>query len=429
MNSIITTQSNLPTKHSGNSSAIHVIDISSEAEKWISQLELVKNVEKAPKLLQKSAGNSSCCIFKVPQALTQINEKAYQPHAVSIGPYHHGSEHLEMIQQHKWRFLGSILNRTKNQGVGLKEFFKAVAPQEDKIRECYSEFIEFSSHKLVEIMVLDGCFIIELLFIVGKLVPANHDDPIFSMEWILSHLMRDLLRLENQIPFIVLQSLFDLIKVAHQDSRSLTELALEFFDYSIDRPIEVLIQYKDMKWKHLLDLFRLTFVPPPDFKYLLDKLAERSASNEDERDRFLQSIQPAMKLRRSGIKFEQRKSDSFLDIKFSHGVLSIPALTIDDFATIFLLNWVAFEQCYRHCNKYITSYVAFMCRLINTPEDAGYLSDHDIIENSYGTDDEVAKFFNDMGLRLQSTSSGMKATKTTEPDAPWSCTLSILQRV
>ncbi|KAJ0076595.1 hypothetical protein Patl1_35281 [Pistacia atlantica] len=50
----------------------------------------------------------------VPQSLVEINEKAYQPRIVSIGPYHNGLEHLKIIEEHKWRFLGSLLERKED---------------------------------------------------------------------------------------------------------------------------------------------------------------------------------------------------------------------------------------------------------------------------------------------------------------------------
>ncbi|XP_015582714.2 UPF0481 protein At3g47200 isoform X1 [Ricinus communis] len=355
------TEPNLPTSHNheNGKTSDHVIAISTEASEWLASLE--DKISKMPKLLNKTAGKSSCCIFRVPKSLAQINEKAYQPHIVSIGPYHHGNDQFQMIEEHKWRFLGAVLTRTKAKDISLDDFFKAIAPKEEEIRECYSENIGYSSHQLIEMMILDGCFIIELLCIVA--------------------------RLENQIPFFVLESLFGLVSVTLDDSsRSLTELALEFFDYAVERPAEFLDRFKDKKGKHLLDLFRSTFIPPPQGK-----------PNEDAYSPFLQLIQSAKKLRLSGIKFKPKRTDSFLDISFSHGVLRIPPLTVDDFTSSFLLNCVAFEQCYKHCSKHITSYVTFMGCLINTPADAGYLSDHRIIENYFGTDDEVAKFFNDVG--------------------------------
>lgn len=381
--------SNFPTSHSQENGGIshQIIRIPEEADQeWITSVE--KKIQEIPKLLSKSAGGSSCCIFRVPQSLVEVNTKAYQPHIVSMGPYHHGRDNLNMIQEHKWRFLGAVLARTQKHGVGLSDLFKAIASMEKKIRDCYSETIEFSSHDLIEMMVLDGCFVIELFCIVGRLVQINLDDPLFNMSWILYFLMRDFLRLENQIPFFVLQTLFGL---SFSDSRkenipSLTELTLGFFDYVVQRPSEVIDSCKNLNGKHLLDFFRLTFVSK-----LQDHQVPRKISP------FLHLIQSANKLHLAGIKFKPRETETFLDIKFSRGILEIPPLTIDDFTSSFLLNCVAYEQCCSHCSKHITTYVTFMSCLINSPVDAGYLSDHRIIENYFGTDMEVAKFFNNIG--------------------------------
>ncbi|KAF2300752.1 hypothetical protein GH714_015510 [Hevea brasiliensis] len=150
-----------------------------------------------------------------------------------------------MIQEHKWRFLGAVLARTQKHGVGLTDMFKAIASMEKRIRECYSETIEYSSHDFIEMMVLDGCFVIELFCIVGRLVQTDLDDPIFNMSWLLYFLMRDFLRLENQIPFFVLQTLFELSILAsrRENIPSLTELTLGFFDYVVQRPTEVLDRF------------------------------------------------------------------------------------------------------------------------------------------------------------------------------------------
>ncbi|KDP34695.1 hypothetical protein JCGZ_10900 [Jatropha curcas] len=380
-------ESNLPDNHNQEkegTTSHHAITVLQADQEWLASME--KKIMQMPKLLNKSAGKSSCCIFRIPQSLVEINEKAYQPHIVSIGPYHHGKEQLKMIQEHKGRFLGSVLARTQKHGVCLSDFYKAIASMEERIRECYSENIEYSSHDFIEMMVLDGCFIIELFCIVGRLVQTDLDDPIFNMSWMLYFLMRDLLRLENQIPFFVLQTLFELsiLSSRKENIPSLTELTLGFFDYVVQRPTEVLDGYKNLNGKHLLDLFRLTFIP----------------SSQEEHKKispFLQLIQSAKKLRLAGIHFKPRETESFLDIRFSRGVLEIPTLTVDDFTSSFLLNCVAFEQCYNHCSKHMTSYVTFMGCLIVTPNDAGYLNDNRIIENYFGTEEEVAKFFNNVG--------------------------------
>ncbi|CAN1252414.1 UPF0481 protein At3g47200 [Linum perenne] len=89
------------------------------------------------------------------------------------------------------------------------------------------------------------------------------DDPIFNLSCILSFLMRDLLRLENQIPIFVLKSLYRIASPVKEGAGapSLTKLALNFFDHGFERTDDVLSNYMDDEGKHLLDLFRLTFIP------------------------------------------------------------------------------------------------------------------------------------------------------------------------
>jgi hypothetical protein len=59
-------------------------------------------------------------------------------------------------------------------------------------------------------MVVDGCFVIELVWELLNLPTRDPDDPIFKMDWILHYVMRDLLKLENQIPYFVLEKLFEI---------------------------------------------------------------------------------------------------------------------------------------------------------------------------------------------------------------------------
>ncbi|KAG2274499.1 hypothetical protein Bca52824_057054 [Brassica carinata] len=238
-----------------------------------------------PKLLRESAGSESCCIVRIPHSLARINLKAYEPKIVSIGPYHHGKEHLKMAQQH-----------TEN-GTDPQELVNAVSTLEGDIRGSYSEDLGYESEKLVEMMVLDGCFILTLFLIVsGKVVYTNLDDPIFRMAWILPSIRADLLLLENQVPYVLLQTLFETSNLV--TNSCLNELAFEFFDYSLQKPETFWAKHYSLEAKHLLDLIRKTFVPV--------------TSNG-----FLGFVLSAKKLHLRGIKFKPRmNTDSILDIRF-----------------------------------------------------------------------------------------------------------------
>ena len=75
----------------------------------------------------------------------------------------------------------------------------------------------------------------------------------------------------------------------------------------------------------------------------------------------------------------------------------MPPITIDDFMISFLLNCVAFEQCYSGRSKDVTTYVTLLDCLINTYRDVEYLCERNIIENHFGTEGEMAHFINNAG--------------------------------
>ncbi|OMO81840.1 hypothetical protein COLO4_23417 [Corchorus olitorius] len=349
-----------------------------------------KQMSEAPRLLSKAAGKSSCCIFRVPQSLVEINGKCYQPRIVSIGPFHRGQANLKMIEEHKWRYLGSLLSRIQTKGLGLEDLVKAIHPLETKARDCYSEAIDLNTDEFIEMMVVDGCFILELFRKVGKLVKSQPDDPdpLFSMAWILAFFYRDFLRLENQIPYFVLQRLFDLTRMPEEEESglSLSAIALEFFNNAMLRPDEDIAKHHGLKARHLLDLVRMSFIPPPP---------ESNAPTPTN----VNVIHCVSKLRRAGIKLNPGKADSFLMVKFFNhgGVIEMPTITIDDFMSSFLTNCVAYEQCHATCSKHFTTYVTLLDCLINTYKDVEYLLDRNILENYFGTDAEVARFINNLG--------------------------------
>ncbi|GLT28655.1 hypothetical protein SLA2020_035700 [Shorea laevis] len=347
-----------------------------------------KKILEPPRLLSNAAGRSSCCIFRVPGRMVEINGKSYQPHVVSIGPYHRGKPHLQMIEEHKWRYLGSLLKRIEKKEVLLEDLMRAVQQLENKARECFSETIQMSTDEFVEMMVLDGCFVVELFRKVGRLVPFEANDPIISMVWILSFFYRDLLRLENQIPFFVLECIFDLSRMPGEESGpSLSRLALEFFNNAMQRSDADILNHEHLKGRHLLDMVRTSFIP----SHMEEEVHKGGIPTPSH------IIHSISKLRSAGIKLNPIKAESFLIVRFRNGVIEMPRITVDDFMSSFLLNCVAYEQCHNGCSKHFTTYSTLLDCLVNTYKDVEYLTDRSIIENYFGTDGEVARFINNLG--------------------------------
>ncbi|KAI7996936.1 UPF0481 protein [Camellia lanceoleosa] len=96
-------------------------------------------------------------------------------------------------------------------------------------RRQYSELIEMSSDDFIQMMLLDGCFIIELFQqVCGSEDSANANSLVFMKPWLIPILIRDLLKLENQLPFFVLLRLHRLS--IYTISSSLDLRALKFFN-------------------------------------------------------------------------------------------------------------------------------------------------------------------------------------------------------
>ncbi|KAK3444880.1 hypothetical protein EUGRSUZ_A00672 [Eucalyptus grandis] len=336
---------------------------------WSSRME--DRFQQKPSLLRPSAGTSSCYIFRAPKSQVESNPNAYNPRIVSIGPYHHGKEQLKLIEQHKTRVFSTLLDRTRG-GAGLDDYFTAVASLETDIRDSYSEALNCEISDLIEMMVLDACFIIGLFRIhtIGtEKIPQYDDDPLFFTLSILSSLMIDLLLIENQIPFFVLQKIYALSKSPEDANHSLEKIALGFFNRALRWPEEHLQKhYSVSNITHLLDLFRLCLVGHLD----IEKPPEVKVDEE-----LLQLIPSANQLLLVGIKLEPRKSENLID-------------------------------CYHYCSEHISTYVVFMRCLMGTAADAAALSQCGIITNFLGTDTEVIRFFNVLEKSFQNI---LKLTK------------------
>ncbi|KAF6142073.1 hypothetical protein GIB67_001270 [Kingdonia uniflora] len=84
------------------------------------------------------------------------------------------------MERHKWRSLHKIVNRTNHDA---KAYLNCVKELEKKARACYEGIIALSSEEFVEMMVLDGCFILEFFRGVAEgfiNLGYSQNDPVFN---------------------------------------------------------------------------------------------------------------------------------------------------------------------------------------------------------------------------------------------------------
>jgi len=103
------------------------------------------------------AFSKTCCIYKVPERLRELNEKAYTPRVVSIGPIHHGEEMLKAMKDHKRMYLREFLEWSE---VSLEDFIEFIMENETRLCDFYAETIEFSSENLIKMILMDAAFVI-----------------------------------------------------------------------------------------------------------------------------------------------------------------------------------------------------------------------------------------------------------------------------
>lgn len=352
-------------------------------------------------------------IYKVPQHLREGgDDRAYVPQIVSLGPYHHGKKRLRQMDRHKWRSLHHVLKRNSQD---IKIYLDSMKELEEKARACYEGPISLSSNDFAEMMVLDGCFVLELFRRASEgftRLGYPRNDPVFAMRGSMHSIQRDMIMLENQLPLFILDRLLGLQFGKPEQKELVAKLALRFFDplMPTDEPLtkgernklesslgnaNIFDPLSDQCGLHCLDVFRKSLLRSgPKLEPPKIWIKRWSQTNRVADKRRQQLIHCVTELREAGVKFRKRKTDRFWDIKFKNGILSIPRLFVHDGTKSLFLNLIAFEQCHFDCSNDITSFVIFMDNLINSPEDVGYLHYCGIIEHWLGSDAEVADLFN-----------------------------------
>ncbi|MBA0848766.1 hypothetical protein Goshw_006867 [Gossypium schwendimanii] len=351
-------------------------------------------------LCYSTSSSVSPCIFKTPFPGLQFQE----PQLASIGPYHYTNRNLP-LDEYKYSFLDRFISRT---GKDLRFYVQQMMSLEWHSRSCYSHYFSMSSPQFVEMMLLDGCFIMEVLHHFG----ASKQQPwVFPIEpWQLPILVQDLLILDNQIPFFVLEMLFESLESQEgTPTPSLCTKALKFFDLAFPLSMDIACPLKP---HHLLDLLLHSIRPSspsqmvaPNFVYsFLKKISTRNQA-DTMRDQLEQQppfylTKNAMELQASGIELRSTTAARFTNINFNNGGLEIPSVTINDIFIAILNNCVAFEHCSETSSKDFTAYVSFMSKLIRHPSDAELLCSNGIISRFSHNDQKVVQSFHMLWINI-----------------------------
>lgn len=348
-------------------------------------------------------------ICKIPDKFLEVDEQAYVPCRWSIGPYHYGDKHVEFTEKNKPYCL-------REHSSQLEDYYKKLMPLEEKARSYYSEDIPLGSRDFLQMLLFDS-------FVLLSTIPEIPQHPTDSLpessstgtnqhgkSTALADLMHDLLLLENQIPYFVLQLVHD---VAHGANTCADVLALrvqKFLKENFKNIIPIPASYKRPKEiHHLLHLFHSFFKPtgksPQTESNLLTEKFEKccwSRSGTNYVPEHLRRWRRASEYHAAGVLFQkiehnQSSTHSLLDVEFNNGVLSVPKLIIDGKANYIFRNLMAFEQeTAADVGNNIRAYIIFMSQLLSMPEDVTLLSQKGIIVHQLGCDEQVSLLFKNL---------------------------------
>ncbi|KAM1275681.1 hypothetical protein ACFX13_026070 [Malus domestica] len=341
------------------------------------------------KLPQEFPKPDPTCIFRVPNKLGRDNENVFVPQVVPIGPYHHGGKKFEAMEQIKLWNLQCLLKRQPTPETCLVKFVEEIRSKEEFLRNCYDEKLgdHLSSDQFVEMMVVDGCFILEL---IRKDNPISIYDDVFSMPEMLSIVKNDLFLLENQLPWKVLDCLFNLTKESGEISLYRQTLPL----IGGVMPNWMITDYQIVV--SIVDKERETW----QFRHLLDNAGDflvGSLSRNKDRPRrygFWDPIPSVTHLEEIGVKFQLASFETeLLGITFNRekGVMEIPRMIIGANTECVLRNLIAYERCSMKPH-YILSYAMLLNQLIKSTKDLDSLVQKGIVLTNLSKEDTVSLF-------------------------------------
>ncbi|XP_077215568.1 uncharacterized protein LOC143850185 [Tasmannia lanceolata] len=341
---------------------------------------------------KSNEGLTKHSIYKVPPYISNTNKTAYEPHIVSIGPYHHGKPHLKSMEEHKHRALHHRLERSKK----TIDYYRKVL--DNKVKDLMDSYEQLDEEwrdqdKFLQLMLLDGFFLLELLrsycsfndhdimdpafsLLLSARIRNDYEinDPVFSIDGsvnILPYIVSDLLMVENQLPLLVLQTIIAIEwhVMGRQEHYTILNILVATFFIPAMKPDP---DIRD--GLHMLDIVRklIIFGPPANTssRYSLNFWPPANTSSQSSinfwpiskpRSHLSSAIMPSFSdLFDVRVKLKRSETQSIRDITFSNGILSLPVFIVGGGAKSFYLNVLAFERLHHRAGHEVSSFVAFM---------------------------------------------------------------------
>ncbi|KAJ4952586.1 hypothetical protein NE237_029418 [Protea cynaroides] len=379
------------------------LQMAQETPSFSSIVQAIPSFSRRVKLLSAMSGSihtlvqerevgqcSSLLIGEVDCLVIDIEEKLNVVHQLS------SKSCIYRVPKQIRKYLRSFVDRRPEEP-SLSKYVETMRQIEERTRQCYAETISTSSDEFVKMMLFDGCFILEFLQRKMPFEESNGKDDVSSNPWLSTAITSDFMLLENQLPFFVLEHLYNLQKRDGQIS------LFDMIYYSFSQMIP---SQKQGQLCSFLSCYRSSSSSSAVFKtsqvehllhFMWDCYISSSVKTSSRNWRQLKLPHNVTELREAGIKLKVGKGRFLLNISFNKGVLTIPCINVHDNTESLLRNMIAYEQVHCVDTKYITDYAVLLDSFIASSKDVKLLRKKGIIQSLLGEHKQVAQLFNNLG--------------------------------
>nr|CAD1834922.1 unnamed protein product [Ananas comosus var. bracteatus] len=273
---------------------------------------------------------------------------------------------------------------------------------ENRARGLYSENVTMEREDFAKMLLLDGCFIaVALGKMEGRAVENIPSEADLSQHEALNRhdIVHDLLLVENQIPFFVLEKIHNLAGPIGETTEQFKKNIAKYVEHVLrhyPKAIEIPTICSE-GFHHLLHLCHMFFRPSqkPVEHHCIQTMIQCFPCC-DHSHQITNQWHRARQYREAGVKFRVKGSStphSLLDVTFSNGTMKIPHLSIDAKTESIFSNLIVFERGYPRAGNYINAYVTFMSQLLGTADDVELLVQKGIIDVTGGRYEEASNLF------------------------------------
>ncbi|CAM0870765.1 unnamed protein product [Alopecurus aequalis] len=361
------------------------------------RIPIVEKVRVTNERLDADFSRIGTQIHRFPRGLRSIGGQGdcyIVPSFVAIGPYHHGLPHLQEAEEVKYAAAHDFCTQS---GHSVEEVHGKILSIVADARRCYAaDAVErFGDAEFAEMMFLDGCFLLKYMQLNQN---PEEERALLINRMVLSTgpcILRDIFLLENQLPWLVLETLTEFGNI---DVFDFVSEQATLFDVSAgdDNGLFVDETYRPQQ-PHILGLLRY---------YLIRSTRTRDMGDETTSWALASS---AIELAEMGIHLVAGNdktgfADMSIQRRLIFGELSLTPLFLDDTNACWLVNMAAYEACistlYPSDGFVVSSYLSLLAMLMDKEEDVHQLRANHLLQ-SFFSDREMVEFFKGLARHLR----------------------------